>query len=68
MYLGEIDIEEEGFLGVGDLDAILDAVILLVRRRLGDVHVVHCLRQTLHCFFYLRFSLSLLLICFAAKP
>ena len=50
-YLGEIDIEEEGLLGVGDLDAVLVAVVLLVRRRrIGDVHVGHCLRQTLHYF------------------
>lgn len=27
-YLGEIDIEEEGFLGIRDLDAILDAILL----------------------------------------
>lgn len=40
-YLGEIDVEEEGFLGVGDLNAIL-------RLPLDDVHVVHSLRNLLH--------------------
>jgi len=41
-YLGEIDVEEEGLFGVGDLNAIL-----LVR--IGDVDVVHSLCDCFHC-------------------
>jgi len=41
-YLGEINIEEKGLFGVGDLN-----VILLVRV-ICDAYVVHCLRNLLH--------------------
>lgn len=39
--LGEIDVEEEGFLGVGDLDPVL-----LVR--IPDAEAPYCVRDLLH--------------------
>ena len=41
-YLGKIDVKEEGLFGVGDLDAVL------LVKWIGDVEVVHCLRDSLH--------------------
>lgn len=41
IYLSEINVEEEGFLGVGDLNPVL-----LVR--IGDVHVIHSLCNLFH--------------------
>lgn len=44
-YLGEIDIEEKGLLGVGDLDAIL----LVSFGAAADIDVVHALCNYFHC-------------------
>ena len=52
-HLGEVDIEEEGLLGVGDLDAVL---LVLLRPGTGtgrsssarDAEVVHGLGDLLH--------------------
>jgi len=48
-YLGEINVEEEGLLGVRDLNPILLVGI-------GDVDVVHSLCYAFHC--YLSLTLS----------
>jgi len=49
IYLGEINVEEEGLLGVGDLNAILLVGI-------GDVDVVHSLCYGFHSSLFLSHS------------
>lgn len=50
-HLGEVDIEEEGLLGVGDLDAVLPVPLragTARRRSVRDAKVVHGLGDHLH--------------------
>ena len=52
-YLGEVDVEEEGLLGVGDLDAVLLVPLRAAPGRRGpspgDAKVVHGLDDLIHC-------------------